>query len=450
MRRLRSAASAATHGVDAAGARGARGLIRRYLQSRLTGSTAIMTVGMGLRLLLQMLSFVIVAGSMGAREFGAFVSVAALVGIASAFAGWGGDQLIVRRVARAPSELPKAFGSALIFLGISGPPLALLSFALVPWLVDSSIPWQIVICVAVSDILFQRINNFAAAGYQAVDRPFGTVWTNVGFTAARVAAAGLWVALAPTHHALSWAVYYMSAAALAGTISFWRVCRDLGYPVWQVAWADWRDGFHFALQMASYAAFGNTDKPVIAALSNLSTAGLYAAAFRVTDAAIVPVRALMYSTYARFFQVGVAGPQASLKLAVKLLPVGIALGVLGSLGIVAAAPIAPYILGRSYEGTATIMWILAPLPVLYAIYYLGADVLISSGHAALRTLTQIAMPPVNIVLCVFLVPAHGAKGAAVAALLTHIILAVAAWIAAGVVSSRAAAAAAAPISAGET
>jgi O-antigen/teichoic acid export membrane protein len=414
-------------------------LLRRALRSRLAGSTAIMTVGMTLRLFLQMLSFIIVAGSMGAGEFGAFVSVAALVNIVGAFSGWGSDQLLVRRVARMRSELPKALGSALIYLGLSGPPLALLSFLLVPWLVDPSISWRIVLFVAASDIIFARLSNYAAASYQAVDRPWGTAWTSLGFTGTRVVAALVWITVAPDHSAASWAGYYLAGSVLAGLTSFWRVCRDLGYPVWKVEWREWRDGLHFSLQMASFAAFGNTDKPVIAALSSLSTAGLYAAGFRIVDAASVPVRALMYSTYAKFFQVGAAGPTASLKLAVRLLPIGIGLGAIGSLGIVLIAPFAPRILGHSYAGTETIMLILVPLPVLVAIYYLGADVLISSGHAAMRTLTQIVMPPVNIALCAILVPAHGADGAALAALLTNAILAAAAWLVAAVVSRRAAA-----------
>lgn len=252
-------------------------LIGRGLRSRIAGSTAIMTVGMSARLGLQMLSFVIVAGSMGAGQFGAFTSVVALVSIVSAFSGWGADQLIVRRVARNPSELPKALGSGLVFLGLSAPPLAVLAMILVPLLVAPSIPWRIVFFVAASDIVFAHVNSCAAACYQAVDRPIGTAGLNLGFSGARVVAAVIWVAIAPNHDALSWAGYYFGASLLAGAVSLWRVCRDLGSPVWEVAWRDWRDGFQFALQLGSFAAFGNIDKPVVAGLSNLSIAGLSAA-----------------------------------------------------------------------------------------------------------------------------------------------------------------------------
>ena len=409
-------------------------LIRRGLRSRVGGSTAIMTVGMGLRLALQMLSFVIVAGSMGAGQFGAFASVSALVSVVSAFSGWGADQLIIRRVARNRSDLAKALGSGLVFLGLSAPALAALALVLVPLLVDPSISWRIVLYVAAADIVFAHINSCAAACYQAVDRPIGTAGLNLGFTGARVVAAVLWVSIAPIHDAFSWAGYYLGASAIAGAISLWRVYRDLGKPVWQVAWSDWRDGFHFALQMASFTAFGNIDKPVVAALSDLSIAGQYAAASRISDAAMVPVRALVFSTYARFFQAGASGPRESLKLALKMLPLGIALGAVGSLGIALMAPLAPHLLGHSYIGAGSVLLILTPLPILYAFYYLGADVLVSSGHTGLRTIVQIAMVPINIALCGALVPGHGAAGAAFAAVLTNLLVAAAAWLAVGCVA----------------
>src|SRR5206468_357413 len=161
-------------------------------------------------------------------------------------------------------------------------------------------------------------------------------------------------------------------------------------------------------QTASQAAFGNTDKPVIAALSNLTTAGIYAAASRIVVAAAIPVSALLYSAYVRFFQVGLSGARASTSLAIRLLPLGISLGAIGTIATLVLAPLAPYVLGRSYIGTDSSLMLLAPLPIVRAVYSLGLDVLVSVGRTGMRTVAQIAMPPVNILLCWLLVPSHGA------------------------------------------
>jgi O-antigen/teichoic acid export membrane protein len=153
-------------------------------------------------------------------------------------------------------------------------------------------------------------------------------------------------------------------------------------------------------------------------------------------AAAIPVRALLYSAYTRFFQLGFAGPRSSALLAIRLLPLGIGLGALGAIATLVIAPFAPRILGHSYMGTASALLLLAPVPIFYAIYCLGLDVLVSTGHTGLRTLAQIAMPPINILLCWLLVPSRGASGAALAALLTHASLAIAAWVIVGLLVRR--------------
>jgi len=137
---------------------------------------------------------------------------------------------------------------------------------------------------------------------------------------------------------------------------------------------------------------------------------------------------MLYSAYVRFFQLGAQGPRSSAQLAVRLLPLGVGLGILGAAATAVMAPLAPKILGHAYVGTDSALLLLAPVPIFYAVYCLGLDVLVSTGHTALRTLAQITMPPINILLCWLLVPPEGARGAAMAALLTHASLAVIAWL----------------------
>jgi O-antigen/teichoic acid export membrane protein len=402
--------------------------IADLLRSPFVGSMGIMTVAMGASLMLRMLTFAIVARGLGPHQFGTFATVTAVALMIGSFSGWGAEQLILRRVGRAREELPRAMATSLVFLALSAPPLVLLSVVLVPLVIDSSIAWRIGLFVAISDIGLARVNSIAAASYQAVGRPGGNARLNVGFELARVLAALVWMVAAPRHDALSWSSFYLTVSAIAVAWSLWRIWRDMGWPEWKIAWHEWRDGFQFALQTASWAAFGSTDKPVIALLSNLSTAGIYAAASRIALAAGIPVQSMLYSAYVRFFQLGVQGPRSSARLAVRLLPLGIGLGMLGAVVTAAMAPLAPRILGNSYLGTYAALLLLAPVPVFAAAFCLGLDVLVSSGHTALRTLAQIMMLPVNILLCWLLVPAGGVRGAALAALLSRASLAVIAWL----------------------
>ena len=417
--------------------------------SRLFASMSIITIAMAARLALRIIVFGIVATSMGAEQFGAFATVSALITFFSAFSGWGGNQLLFRRVGRARAELPRGMATNLVFLALSAPPLIVLAVVLIPFAVDRSIPWLLILFISISDIGLAQVNGIAADCYQAVGRPMGTLWLTVGFGTVRVVAAVLWIHSASHHDALSWSYYYLAVSAIAAVVSLWLVPRYLCKPDWKIAWHDWRDGFHFALQAASQTASGNTDKPVIAALSNLQTAGLYAAATRIVGAAGIPVSALLYSAYVRFYEVGVSGPRSSARLAVRLLPIGIALGAVGAIAILLLAPFAPRVLGSSYIGTDTALFILAPLPIVSLIQSLGLDIVISIGRTGLRTLAQLAMPPINILLCCLLVPSYGATGAALAAVATRVILAIAAWAIVAVLLRREAASSSAPIESGQ-
>ena len=156
----------------------------------------------------------------------------------------------------------------------------------------------------------------------------------------------------------------------------------------------------------------------------------------IAAAAAIPVSALLYSAYVRFFEVGASGPRSSARLAIRLLPVGVALGALGGTAILLLAPLAPRVLGHSYIGTGTALLILAPLPLFSLVQSLGLDIVVSIGRTGLRTLAQLAMPPINILLCLLLVPPYGAGGAALAAVLTRLILALAAWAIVGLLVRR--------------
>ena len=410
--------------------------LTEFLTSRIVGNTGIMTVGIGMQLVLQMISFVLVTRTMGASAFGAFSSVVALAGIAAAFAGWGGDQMLIRTVARAPDEFPRALGSALAFFFISAPFLIVVAVFLVPLLVHRSVPWQVIFLIALSDILFARANGIAINCYQAFERGRDMARLGVILSGLRAAAAVLWTFASPHADPLSWAWFYLGSALIAGSFSFYQVFRDLGRPLWTVRWRDWRDGGFFALQMASFMGFRDIDKPVVVALSTLSEAGLYAAAFRIADVAAVPVRAMMYSTYVRFFQHGAQGTRGSLAFARRLIPAGFALGIVAGIGVGIGSLLAPWILGPNYAGMPVVLLLLAPLPMLYAFYYIGADALISGGHGGFRTLFQLVLPLLDVALCIILVPRYGANGAAIAAVLTHVVLVIAVWTAAVIIVKR--------------
>jgi O-antigen/teichoic acid export membrane protein len=408
----------------------------RLLRSTIAGNTGVLTIGIAAQLALQAISFVVITRTMGVRSYGAFVSVVALAGIAAAFAGWGSDQILIRTVARAPAQFSRALGGALIYFAVSAPVLMVLAIAVIPFLVDASVPLMVVVLVVVSDVVFARANNLAVNCFQSFEHGKQMAEVGLALSAFRTVAALIWNATASDPDPLSWAWFYVGSSALAGALSMAWVVARLGRPIWQVRWADWKDGGFFALQWCSFIGFRDIDKPIVVALAGLPQAGLYAAAFRIADVAGVPVRALMYSTYVRFFQHGASGTRGSLAFARRLVPFGLALGGIAGVAVAAASGFATLILGPDYAGVGTVLLVLTPMPIFYALYYIGADALITGGHIGYRILFQLALPMVDAGLCLILVPRYGAVGAAVAAMLTHAVLVVLVWTGATILARR--------------
>ncbi len=399
--------------------------IDALLSSTIAGNTGLMSVGFGVQILLQAIYFIVVTRTMGAGSYGAFVGVSALATIVAAFSGWGGDQLLIRTVARTPDRFPSALGQALIYFGISGPLLAAFAVGVVPFL--SGLPLTAIVLIVISEVLCARANYFAVNCYQAFERGRDMASLGVMLYALRAVAAVVWSATTVDPTPQSWAWFYCGASFAAGCLGMASIFGRLGRPIWRANPGDWKEGGFFALQMGSFVGFRDIDKPLVGALSSLSEAGLYAAAFRIADVLAVPVRALMYSTYVRFFQRGSLGTRGSLAFALDLLPVGAALGGIASVGVAVASTCAVLLLGPHYHGVGSVLLLLTPLPLLYALYYIGADALISGGHIGYRTWMQVLLPVVDVGLCVTLVPRFGAPGAAVAATCTHAALVVILW-----------------------
>src|SRR4249919_3845544 len=90
-------------------------MLQQLSKSKLARNTMWMTVGQGLRLVIQAFYFVEIAHSLGTRNYGAFISVVALVGIVFPFGSLGSGNLLVKNVARNKNQFASYWGRALAF-----------------------------------------------------------------------------------------------------------------------------------------------------------------------------------------------------------------------------------------------------------------------------------------------------------------------------------------------
>ena len=398
--------------------------------------TAWMTASQAGRLLLQSATFVLVARALGASGFGAFAAALALVSILSPFGALGAGNLLVLHLAREPESFRRHWGAVLVTVPLAGIPLAAIALAAGGLILP--VPFLLLLLVALAELFFARLAELSAQAFQGLERSRENALLGIVPAACRLVAAVLFVVLAANRTPVVWAGGYLAGTVVAAVVCLAVVTIVLGRPrPDRAAIGDCvRRGSWFALAQSSANVYTDIDKTLLARLGTLSGAGVYAVAYRATALAFTPIAGLLAASYARFFKRGQDGIRSSRRFAVELLPAAALYGVVAGLGLVALAPLLPHILGGSYADAQSALYWLAPLPLIQAVFYLGGDALTGAGFQKTRTGIQVAAAGLNVVLCFWLIPGSGFRGAAWATLGSLGFLAVAMWSAVVLLSRR--------------
>jgi O-antigen/teichoic acid export membrane protein len=187
-------------------------------------------------------------------------------------------------------------------------------------------------------------------------------------------------------------------------------------------WERVTSGFHIAIGSSAQNASMDLDKAMLARLSTLEDAGIYAAAQKITTAAFLPVNAFLSAIYPKFFLLGKDGHVFARNYAKKALFVTIPYGVAVSLLIWFLAPYSTYVLGEKFHESSKALAYLAVVPLLQGIYWPFADALNGSGLQAIRARFQVVALICGVLLNLMLISPLGWRGAALASIASQSIL----------------------------
>jgi O-antigen/teichoic acid export membrane protein len=394
----------------------------------LARNTVWMTVGQGARVVLQAVYFIIIARTLGASGYGAFVGAVALVAIVAPFASLGAGNLLVMHVARAPDRFARYWGGALSTTLASAAVIGIGVLLVARIVLPSTIPIPLIISVAVSDLVFARLIDISGQAYQAHERLARTAQFPLLISVLRLGAALAFAALGhPT--ALGWALWYAGSTTIAAGIALAVTTHELGPParVFGYPASELRQGAYFATSLSAQNIYNDIDKSMLARLSTLEATGIYGAAYRLVDVAFVPVRSLLAAAYPRFFRQGVHGVRASLGVARRLLPPAAAYSALAGAALFIVAPVLPRLLGSDFRSSIEATRWLAILPLLKSVHYFAADTLTGAGYQGRRTMAQLVVAAFNVVINVPLIMQYSWRGAAWSSIASDGLLAIMLW-----------------------
>ncbi len=414
-------------------------MIGFLLTNRLARNTVWMSIGQGLRLVLQAAYFVVIARSLGAANYGAFVGVVALVGILFPFATLGSGNLLIKNVARDSSRFAAYWGRALVTTTLASSVLFALVLSLSLLVLPGSIPFRLVLLVAGSDLFGLSLLMLCNQAFQAFEQLNWTATINVMISSSRVAGALILVAIHRHPSALQWGYLYFCSTWVAALAALLLVLKKLGRPRFNLPRSAFeaREGVYFSASLSAQTIYNDIDKTMLARLGTLEAAGIYGAAYRLIDVTFVPIQSLLASAYPNFFRTGTAGLSATLAYAKKLVGWALLYSTFASGGLLLLAQWVPRVLGQEYTATVEALRWLALLPVLKVLHYFLSDSLTGAGYQGLRTAIQAGVALFNVLINLWIIPAYSWRGAAWSSIASDALLACGVGVAAWVLARRA-------------
>lgn len=373
-----------------------------------------MLLGQGLKLVIQAIYFTVIARSLGASKYGAFVGVVGLVGILFPFATLGSGYLLIRNVARDKNTFSTSWGTALATTAATSSALLAIVVLFSHLILPLTIPMRLVVLVAASDLYGLNTIGICGQAFLAFDRLQWTAWINVLLSATRLIGAVILAVFYNAPSSLQWGEYYCASTAAVAATALLLVFVKLGAPAFGRTriFAEVREGLYFSVSQSAQTIYNDIDKTMLARLGTLEATGIYGAAYRIIDVSFTPVSSLLAAAYANLFRVGARGIAASAQYAKPLIMRSLGYSTLVSFALLAGSGLVPRILGSGYDLTAEAIRWLAVLPIIKTVHYFLSDALAGAGHQGLRTLAHVSAAVFNILVNLWLIPSYSWRGAA--------------------------------------
>lgn len=366
----------------------------------------------------------IVARTLGPHEFGKVAGILAITAACLPFSGLGTANMMVMQLARGQSSASLLYGNALTAGLLSGLGLtAMVVAGFYLWDGDRSF---LLVCLlfCLSELIFTKFVDISQHVFFGMDRHAIASKFLLVQSGLRFAGALLMMQLG-LQTARDWAVAHIVGGALAAAfIIAYTLKTTQGLNVkLRKMWEDIQHGVFFSLGFASRSVYIDIDKAILPRFEAMSVNGAYTVAFRLVYMATTPLTAGLLALQARMYRAGgVHGLAETARIARRAMVVGVAYGAVVGLVLYAAAPLLPLIIGPKYTLSVEIMQALAFLPIPLFAQSAMSDALAAANHQRARSVVQIMVAVLAVVLNFMLIQRYSWQGAVITAYVCQFIL----------------------------
>lgn len=372
---------------------------------------------LGLRLLVQAATLLLVARMLGPAEYGAFAAVAAMAVLMGTFATFGTHLVLLAEVSKERARRRHVLAFAVPTTLISGGFLFLLYLAAgKAWFSNADVPLDVLACIGLTETLLLPLYLLPATEELALERTARSQLLVIFPLTLRALVAAAVMIAEPTKPLVVFAWLYLLSAAFA------LCCMKLYRPDGWLHPRDWVIPDRAALKhSAGYATLSLTaagpselDKMLAVKLLPLGASGLYAAASRVIGAATLPVIALLLSVLPRLFRAAGNSNRQTRRLNrwIYLSVTAYGISLAGLLWL--AAPAVQWLFGSQYHGMDTMLrWLCLAVPGL-VLRMTVANELMTRDKPWLRAVFEVLGMGTLAIAAIGFYPTLGPKGMALA------------------------------------
>ena len=355
---------------------------------------------LGLRLVVQAGTLLLIARMLGPREYGAFAGVAALAVVLGTISTFGTQLVLMGEVARDSARRTQVLQYAVPFTLLCGTILLGIYLLLCTTVLHAAgVSIIVLIAIGATEMLLQSLLSLPAAEHLALARIARSQLLTVLPLALRLAAAAAVFLLRPADPLAAYGYGYFLASLIALIIATATMPAPWPYPhVWRLPnRSELRVAAGYAALNVTATTPAELDKTLATKLLPLATSGLYAAGARVVSAATLPVVAMMLSALPRLFREGKDKARQTGRLLRWIFGAAFVYGVALAAVLWFIAPVFVWLFGPRYTGIQHIIhWLCLAVPGM-ALRLVAGNVLMALGKPWMRAGFEV----VGVVLLIF-------------------------------------------------
>ncbi|MGE6375503.1 lipopolysaccharide biosynthesis protein [Peribacillus muralis] len=390
-----------------------------------------MLYGHGGKLVFQTGYFLLLAFLLGPREYGVYVTIAALIVILGPFCGVGFNSLITKVISTDNHRFPCVFGNAIkvtiysyFFLLVIGTMIIFIVYK------NPFYAIKLFLILSFADLLLLKFSEMSAQIFIARGKVKASAHIQNFISVVRFLSVLIYYFLFTEEYisksVINWAIIYFVSSLLFTILVFTNTLLKNEKPKLKekITIGGIREGVYFSIGLSSQGVYNDVDKTVMGRYSNSEMTGYYGFAYKMLDVLFIPIKAILALTFPKFFKIGsLEGIQGTNKFSKKLLG---PLMIYNTLSCLIAFIFVPIILknllnGRYEDSINLFLWLI-PIVFLRNIHYVYADALTGAGFQKERSYIQIFVAVLNLILNIYFIRKYDVYGAITVSILSDAIM----------------------------